>query len=92
MDRRIYKFPFEVHDEVKMPMPKGAEILAFEEAEAGLLVLWAIVDTHDTELEDRWFVIRGTGHHLDPGLNSGTYLATTNNPRTPYVWHIFERK
>lgn len=47
------------------------------------IYLWAEVDP-DTEVGRRLFFCRGTGHHVEMGLD---YIGTVL--QRPFVWHFF---
>jgi hypothetical protein len=82
--RTIWKFPFDVADEITIEMPKGAKVVHVGPIWP-MHNLWAIVDT-EAPLEERKFSIRGTGHPLPP--RSAKYVGTWW--ADPFVWHLFE--
>lgn len=89
--RTIYKYPFQVDDEVWIALPYGAEILSVQKQGAsplGSLVLWALVDT-DEPPEDRRLLIRGTGHEASSIL-SRRYVGSVQEQGGALVWHVFE--
>lgn len=82
----IWKFPLTatVGMPEKIAMPAGATILDVQ-VQSGQPCMWAEVDPA-APVEDRMFVVRGTGHTFD-GFH-GTYIKTFQEP--PYVWHLYE--
>jgi hypothetical protein len=68
-------------------MPKGAEIVAFDDIR-GRPFFWAIVDS-ERNYEERFFVVVGTGHPA-PFENKGRYLGTCQQLDGALVWHLFE--
>jgi len=51
----------------------------------GELCLWALVDTHEYEKEEREIHICATGGPCREGM---IYIGTVQQP--PFVWHIFD--
>lgn len=82
--RTIFKYPFEIKDEIQISMPEGAEILAIQ-IQRGVPCMWALVVPGEQE-EARRFMIYGTGHEI---YKSGKYIATFQTGSL--VWHVFER-
>lgn len=82
----VYKYPFEIADQVTIDLPKGARILKVE-TQGGQPCLWALVDT-DQKRVPKNFLIFGTGHQMDRGmLMVGEHVATFQ--QGPFVWHMF---
>ena len=83
--RTIWKYTLEDPNQ-KIDMPKDAKILTVQE-QHGLPCIWAEVDK-DAPLEERTFVVVGTGHDIDfsNGEYIGTYLICNDN----LVWHVYE--
>ena len=85
--KAIWKFEVPIEYKFSLSMPRGAEIIAFQ-TQRYMACIWAIVTTEEEKLEERKFVIYGTGHELRP--NPGRYIGTIQNGG--YVWHLFEIK
>jgi hypothetical protein len=81
----VWKFPFEVADQVVLRMPEGAEVLDVQ-AQDGVPTLWAVVDV-DAPLVERRFELRGTGHPLG---DIGPYVGTFQLLGGGFVGHLFE--
>lgn len=69
-----------------LPLPQDAQILRVD-MQNHIAVMWALVDP-GRDLEDRTFMILGTGHesyNLDEGyIYHGTFYEDV------FVWHLFE--
>jgi hypothetical protein len=89
MSATIWKFAFDVDDDVTLMMPAGARILDVQ-LQQGRPCAWAIVDPR-RDKEPRRFIVRGTGHPLgfDPDKLShvGTFQPSTT---WSLVFHMFE--
>jgi hypothetical protein len=82
----IYKYPFEISDEVRLDMPIDAKILCVE-VQAGVPMMWALVNPRAVNTTRRFRVI-GTGHLFDTSYL--VYVTTFQQP--PFVWHVFEEQ
>lgn len=84
--RTVHKFPLTGHSKQTIKMPDFSEIIHVA-VQDDALYLWATVDTEEP-LEDRTFVIVGTGYQIPDNVSTyshvGTYLAGY------FVGHIFE--
>ena len=81
----IWKFPLTVHDEVRIAMPDGANILTVATVGEDPF-LWALVDVSAPKV-GRHFAIRGTGH---PVGEVGDYIGTFMLAAGALVFHVFE--
>lgn len=88
MNKRVFKYPFDVQDDVSITMPKGARILTVA-AQYDRPCVWAEVNP-DASPETRQFRLSGTGHALgnDEGL---PYVGTFQLYGGMLVFHLFER-
>lgn len=91
--RRVYKYGFDITDEITITMPKGAEILHVDAQGQGAFV-WARVDP-DAEPEKRRFRLAGTGHDLPADVRPDGYpvLAHVGSflmADGALVFHLFE--
>lgn len=68
-----------------IPMPRGADVVHVGHDPAGILCIWAEVDS-DAPLEDRVFEVFGTGHDLP--AESATHLSTWVDG--DLVLHLYE--
>jgi hypothetical protein len=83
----VFKYQFEIVDDVSVEMPIGAKVLHVED-QRGAACLWALVDPEATK-EVRCFRLAGTGHPIDPAT-IGEHVATWQSG--PFVWHLFEAR
>jgi hypothetical protein len=88
-DPRVFKYGFNISDEVVLEMPQGAILLTV--AQQGMqrhaLQLWAQV-TPDNPLVKRKLRVYGTGHpmvHMP-----GAYITSVQMNGGMLVWHIFD--
>ena len=84
--KTIYKYPFQIADEVNLGIHLDAELLTVQ-VQAGVgPCLWALVDT-DKPIMSRRILIRGTGHDAE---NVGEYIATFQMHNGGLVFHVFD--
>lgn len=79
---------FKLHPYARNMLPVGAKPLSVH-AQGSDLCLWALVDT-DAPLEDREFVIVGTGHELYD--HAGAFIGSALLAGGEFVLHVFEAK
>lgn len=84
--KRIFKYALPVTDEVRIAMPKGAEILSIQ-VQHGTPQIWALVDPQAPD-ERRHFRVIGTGHPIEDHANL-RYIATFQYAGG-LVFHVFE--
>ncbi len=83
--KRIFKYPFELGDDVTVWMPEGAKVVSVQVQREGVC-FWAIVEPQAPEVQRR-FSVRGTGHELG---DVGEFIGTVQTHGGGFVWHIFE--
>jgi hypothetical protein len=79
----IYKYPFQVDDEVRIEMPENARVLHVG-LQGAQPCLWAMVDPENRPVIHR-FRVFGTGHPMPTAV--GEHVATFQ--QGPFVWHMF---
>lgn len=90
--RRVYKYGIPIGDDIRLMLPKGAQIVHV--AAQGVPALggedpwvWALVDP-SAQMEERHFRLAGTGHDLpDDGL---THVGSFMLAHGALVFHLFE--
>jgi hypothetical protein len=91
--KTIYKYPFQVDDQVDLKLPWGARILSVQKQRRSLpgeLELWALIDTEESPA-DRRLIICGTGHDASYiAQNDLRHIATVLEQDGALVWHVFE--
>jgi DNA-directed RNA polymerase subunit RPC12/RpoP len=87
-ERKIFKYPLPIDDEIEISMPEGSKILTVQTQKEGPCI-WAIVDT-DAPLTTRRLCLRGTGHIFRG--NEGKYIGTYQLDSGPFVFHLFEER
>ena len=88
--KRVYKYPIEIQDVVKIMMPKDAKVLTVQ-VQNGTPCIWAAVDPCQMYLECRFFRIAGTGHAIEDDVIDN-YVGTIQMYDGRLVFHIFEIK
>ncbi len=85
--RAIYKYDAPLTSQpFTIELPKGAEVLAFDE-QGGRIYFWAMVDPA-AETETRTLHIAGTGHPLPD--EKMRYIGTCQQAGGALIWHLFE--
>lgn len=85
---KIFKYKIELTDHPSIDMPINAKILHLDD-QYGDLFLWAEIDEEETVVPTS-FRIYGTGHLLDEGHSSYTFIGTVLD-RRGLVWHIYKK-
>ena len=90
MNNTIWKYQFNLADEVEVELPFGCEILDIQIASiyagpTGVFELWALVDSNEDRMFKNSFRIYGTGHECNENMMD--YIKTVRDG--PLVWHIF---
>jgi len=85
--KTIWKFQFEVDDNIEIEMPMGAEILTVG-IQHGIPCLWALVDTEKDKIK-RKFELYGTGHPVSERHKK--YIGTFQTREGYLVFHLFEQ-
>lgn len=91
----IWKFPFEINDDVEIEMPMGARILHVD-MQNGSPCMWALVSS-EAEKQKRRFLIFGTGHELpqappfEPNDIRAYHVGSFQMADGQLVWHVFAR-
>lgn len=88
-DLRIYKYPFNVQDEIRIEMPKDASILTIQ-AQDEVPCIWAIVDIEQPTIEVRRFRLFGTGHPMDIEPALSRYIGTFQLLGGRFIGHLFD--
>ena len=85
----IYKYviPFG-YPPAKIQMPRGAVIRACQR-QKGEICIWAEHDINEIRVDQRDFVIIGTGHEFVDNGNM-SYIGTIQTDGGDFVWHIYE--
>jgi hypothetical protein len=78
----IYKYQFEIKDDIVIEMPEISDILSIQ-VQDGMPTMWARVDTNSKTFR-RHFIVLGTGHEVRLTL---PYRGTIQ--LDGLVWHIF---
>ena len=86
----VYKYTLVVQDEEQhYQLPQGAKIIHCD-TQYERITFWALVET-DRELEDAWFIVRGTGSPIPVNKEWG-YIGSCLVAAGQLVWHIFKKK
>jgi hypothetical protein len=93
--RTVWKFelhPSETSESEPVAMPHGAQALSVG-CQGERLFIWALVDPRDGgyPIEDRVFLIYGTGHKIDRPLGKFVGTAQMQSDYGELVWHVWEK-
>jgi hypothetical protein len=86
--KTIWKFQFEVDDNVSIEMPIDAEILTVD-TQHEIPCLWALVDSEKDTIK-RKFRIYGTGHPIVENKKE-KYIGTFQLYKGDLIYHLFEQ-
>lgn len=86
--KTIWKFPFEIQEEVTIGMPRDAQILAVQ-VQDGVPCLWALLFSTNP-METRRFRIYGTGYQVES--YAANYVGTIQMEGESLIFHVFEDK
>lgn len=85
----VYKYTLPPFSAAAIRMQRGARVLHIA-GQRDRVCLWALVDPH-AEMEERRFVVVGTGHEMPPGEpESFRHLGTVLLDGGALVFHVFE--
>jgi hypothetical protein len=84
----IWKFPFEIKDDIEIEMPSGAEILCLQ-MQGDMACIWAKVSDYAPKTI-RHFQVFGTGHPLPLITQRRKYIGTFQLLSGQLVFHLFE--
>lgn len=86
----IYKYPLNIQELSKIPLPKNAKVLSFQFQHL-VPCIWAQIDT-EQPLVDRTFYIFGTGREFPKNI-ALNYIGTCQESSllSSYVWHLYEQ-
>ena len=90
MIKKIYKYEILPDDEIRLLLPKNAEILTVQ-TQKNKPCLWAMVDP-TAPTEERVFCLVGTGHEITPAQLGCfySYIGTFQIHDAALVFHLFE--
>ncbi len=83
----IYKYELNIDDDIPIKLPKGAKILTVN-LQNNNPFIWAEVDV-TAELEERSFVMFGTGQSIMPEILAKLNYIGTIFPG-PFVFHVYQ--
>lgn len=83
----VYKYQLRADRYTRLELPVGAKVLSCG-FQGQNLMLWALIDKSQTQMERRTFVNLGTGHEIES--DKLTFIQTVFIDQ--FVFHIFEEK
>lgn len=89
-DNRIYKYTLDVTDHQIIRLPKEAVILSVINQGADI-VLYALVNTKETQKCTFAIEIIGTGHKVPEQIEAFNFIGTVGIHNNSYVFHVFCR-
>lgn len=84
--KTIFKYPIEVTDKQTVKLPVDSLVISVLN-QNGQLVIYALVDTEEKEVEEKTIRIFGTGHPVDVEEFDYNFLGSVMMDE--FVWHIF---
>jgi hypothetical protein len=81
--KRIWKYPFEIDNEITVQMPAEAQIVRIE-CQGGIPCIWALVDPIAPTIMRKFYIFK-TGFEIPDG-----YLHWASFEKGIFVWHVFE--
>lgn len=88
--KTIYKYSFEVANELMLDLPEGAQVLSFQNQQEQPCI-WALVDT-DHVSKPRYFRVIGTGHPAHDIDSRYQFVGTAQFLSGSFLAHLFELK
>lgn len=91
MNRKIFKYPIEIRDKVKVEMPLGSQIISVHRV-GEELCLYAIVNPEIKDMTIKVIEIIGTGNPYKSDLSvQRAFLGTVVLKKGAFVAHVFEK-
>ncbi len=87
--QKILKYKLHIIGNMSISMPKNAWILTVQ-VQKGLLQIWAMVDTNETQEENREFSVVTTGEQFNTYNQDYNYIGTFQTENGNFVGHLFE--
>jgi hypothetical protein len=87
-EKKIFKYPIPIDDEIVLSMPEGAEVLSVQ-VQRGQPCIWAVVNPTRPPVHHT-FEIRGTGHRFMG--NEGRFIGSFQLENGYLIFHLFERR
>ena len=84
---QIWKYQLTMHRTTDLALPKGAKALSFN-MQNGAPMLWALVDTEESETETQSFLVIGTGFTLPLDALLDGFIGTAIDGA--FVWHCWQ--
>lgn len=85
---KVYKYQLRgPHTLIRMP--KGSTFLRAGVQDGNIIVVWALVDTEQSDMEQRSIVAINTGDDV-PHWHKHLDTVTIDSSVGPIVWHVFE--
>lgn len=90
MVKAVWKFPIRLAPRVTLVMPMMAQLLCVKE-QKGQMCFWAKIDPETTLVEQRTFLVVGTGHELELMKDEAeVYVGSAMFEQGDFVFHLFE--
>ena len=87
---KIYKYELPTSGSIKIGIPYKSQILSVKNQHNNTLVLYALVDPEEEEIQQRTFIVATTGGiEVDSGTHQ--FIDTVMLANGAYVVHVFEK-
>jgi hypothetical protein len=88
---KVYKYPVRAQSEFEIEMDMHGKILKAEN-QHGAVCLWALVNPESKQIINRRFILAGTGHDIDYGMDKLDFISTFQVDGGRFIFHVFEIK
>ncbi len=85
----VFKYTLPITNSAALDLPHGAEVLSVLNQREDL-VLYVKVDPSEPVIEERHFVVRGTGHPFDG--NEGAFIGSVSFQGGALIFHVFHKR
>lgn len=89
--KAVWKFPLEQYGKpgqrYTISFPVGSQILHVE-SQQDAPTMWVLLDPDEVQVQERHFIVVGTGDKIEHDILKHHGTAQTFNGR--FVWHLFE--
>ncbi len=70
---KIFKYDLHIKEKQALALPLNSRIIRVDDVD-GLFYLWAMIDTNQEELENRFLEFYKTGQSIETDINSLVYI------------------
>ena len=86
--KRVYKYELLPQELQIISLPVDSKVLSVIE-QNNTIMMYALVDIEEIEMNKYYFAIYGTGHNINDGINTFEFLNTVKLNNGTLVFHVF---